>query len=169
MKTVIFYLAAVLTANVVPLGAKVSERAQKIHDDAMVFDAHVHIINRQLAQAGTIGTHYEDGQVDLPRMEAGGYDALIFTISTSEKYYPARFETKAALQVMDLALSEIDRYGDRIELARSASDLDRITASGKIAAVIDLEGSIDLDGDLGVLRMFNRLGLSGLQLPAHNW
>ena len=84
MKTLIIYFAAVLTANVVPLGAQVSERAQKIHDEALVFDAHVHIINRQLAQGGTIGTAYEDGQVDLPRMEAGGYDAFLFTLGTSE-------------------------------------------------------------------------------------
>jgi membrane dipeptidase len=169
MKTLNIYIVAVLTANVVPLEAQVSERAQRIHDEALVFDAHVHIINRQLAQGGTIGTHYEDGQVDLPRMEKGGYDALFFTLGTSEKYYPARFETRAALRVMDKALSEIERYSDRIEVALSASDLDRITASGKIAAVLDLEGSIDLDGDLGVLRMFHRLGLRVLQLPAHNW
>ena len=41
MKTLIIYFAAVLTANVVPLGAQVSECTQKIHDEALVFDAHV--------------------------------------------------------------------------------------------------------------------------------
>jgi membrane dipeptidase len=38
-----------------------------------------------------------------------------------------------------------------------------------MAAVLDLEGSFDLDGDLGVLRNFYRLGLRSYQLPAHNW
>ena len=143
--------------------------AQGLHDDALVFDGHVHIINRQFYQQGDIGTRYDDGQVDLVRLEEGGVDALFFVISTSESYYPGRFETKHALRLMDKALSQIEKYADRIALALNASDVERIVAEGKIAAVLDLEGSIDLDGDLGVLRMFHRLGLRVLQLPAHNW
>jgi membrane dipeptidase len=155
--------------GLVPLSAQVSERARSLHKDALVFDAHIHIVNRQFAQGGSIADRYSDGQVDLPRMEDGGVDALFFSLGSSEKYFPGRFETKHALRLMDLALREIEARSDRIEVALSASDIDRITAAGKIAAVLDLEGSIDLDGDLGVLRMFHRLGLRVLQLPAHNW
>ncbi len=163
----LFFVA--LAVGAVPAAAQISDRARALHDDALVFDAHVHIINRQLAQGGSIADRYSDGQVDLPRMEEGGVDAVFFTLGTSEKYFPSRFETKQALRVMDLALSEIEAHSGRIEVARSATDIDRIAAAGKIAAVLDLEGSIDLDGDLAVLRMFYRLGLRSLQLPAHNW
>jgi membrane dipeptidase len=38
-----------------------------------------------------------------------------------------------------------------------------------MAAVLDLEGGFDLDGDLGILRTLHRLGFRSLQLPAHNW
>ena len=38
-----------------------------------------------------------------------------------------------------------------------------------MAAVLDIEGSYDLDGDLGVLRDLYRLGLRSAQLSAHNW
>lgn len=162
-------ITIVLAMFVAPLPAQISDRAHALHGDALVFDAHVHIINRQLIQGGSIGDRYPDGQVDLPRMEEGGVDALFFTLSSSEKYFPGRFETRMALRVMDRAISEIEAHSDRIEIALTASDVDRITASGKIAAVLDLEGSIDLDGDLGVLRMFHRMGLRVLQLPAHNW
>ncbi len=165
----IFSHFVILFSTVAGLNAQVSERAQRIHDEALVFDAHVHIINRQLFQGGSIGNRYPDGHVDLPRMEEGGIDALFFTVLTTEKYFPNRYETRVALRLMDRALSEIEAHSDRIEVALTASDVDRITSSGKIAAVLDLEGSIDLDGDLGVLRMFHRLGLRVLQLPAHNW
>ena len=40
----------------------------------------------------------------------------------------------------------------RIEIARTASDIERIHGSGKIAAVLDIEGSFDLDGDPAVIR-----------------
>jgi membrane dipeptidase len=56
-----------------------------------------------------------------------------------------------------------------IELALNASDIERISGQGKIAAVLDLEGGFDLDGDLGVLRNLHRLGLRSAQLSAHNW
>src|SRR5215510_6578668 len=38
-----------------------------------------------------------------------------------------------------------------------------------MAAVLDLEGGFDLDGDPGVLRDLYRLGLRSAQLSAHNW
>ena len=38
-----------------------------------------------------------------------------------------------------------------------------------MAAVLDVEGSFDLDGDLEVLRAMHRLGLRSAQLSAHNW
>ena len=149
--------------------AQVSDRAARVHDEALVFDAHVHIINRQFYEGGDIATRYADGQVDLPRLEQGGVDALFFSLFTDEHYYPGRFETKHALRLMDLALRQIEAHGNRIEVARNASDIERIAGAGKIGAVLDLEGSIDLDGDLGVLGTFYRLGLRSLQLPAHNW
>jgi membrane dipeptidase len=56
-----------------------------------------------------------------------------------------------------------------VEVARSGEELERIRAKGKIAAVLDIEGSYDLDGDLGVLRDLYRLGLRSAMLSAHNW
>jgi len=149
--------------------AQISQQARELHDSALVFDAHVHVINRQFYQGGDIGDRYPDGHVDLPRMKEGGLDALFFTISTSERYYPGRYETKQVLRLIDLALRQIEKNSDSIELALNASDIERINRAGKIAAVLDLEGGFDLDGDLGVLRSLYRLGLRVVQLPAHNW
>jgi membrane dipeptidase len=151
------------------LQAQVSERAKVLHQDAFVFDAHAHVINRQFYLGGDIGQRTADGQVDLPRMREGGLDALLFSLFVSEEYYPSRYETKQTLRLIDLALQQIARNHDRIELVSSASDIERINKKGKIAAVLDLEGGFDLDGDLAVLRDLYRLGLRAAQLPAHNW
>ncbi len=148
--------------------ASVSEHAQRVHTKAFVFDAHVHMINRQLSLGGDIGDRAPDGQVDLPRLREGGVDALFFTLFVTEEYYPGRHETRQTLRLLDLALAQIEKNSDVIELALNASDVERVARSGKIAAVLDLEGGFDLDGDLGVLRMLHRLGFRVLQLPAHN-
>lgn len=156
-------LVFVLGASSAPL-----DEARRLHDATLVFDAHVHVINRQLYLGGDIGDRVPDGQVDLPRLQEGGVDALFFTLFVTEEYYPGRHETRQTLRLVDLALRQIEINADRIELALDASDVERITRSGKIAAVLDLEGGFDLDGDLAVLRMLHRLGLRVVQLPAHN-
>lgn len=159
-----------LSAILVPLLlAAVSSRARKLHDDAFVFDAHVHVIDRQLYHGGDIGQRVKNGQFDLPRAKDGGVDAMFFSIFVTEDYYPQRLETKQTLRLMDLALTQLDHNKDKIELAKNASDIARINKAGKIAAVLDLEGGFDLDGDLGVLRDLYRLGLRSAQLSAHNW
>ncbi len=149
--------------------AEVSDRARKLHEDAFVFDAHVHVIDRQFYHGGDIGQRVPDGQFDLPRARDGGIDAMFFSIFVTEDYYPGRFETKQVFRLMDLALTQLASNENLIELALNAPDIERINRAGKIAAVLDLEGSFDLDGDLGILRDLYRLGLRSAQLPAHNW
>ena len=94
---------------------------------------------------------------------------MFFSLFVTEAYYPARFETRQALRLIDLALRQIEKNRQTVELARNAADIERIARSGRIAAVLDLEGGFDLDGDLGVLRSLHRLGLRSAQLVAHNW
>ncbi|HSU32652.1 MAG TPA: membrane dipeptidase [Bryobacteraceae bacterium] len=132
------------------------------------FDAHVHVINRQFYHGGNIGDRLPDGQFDLPRARKGGVNALFFSLFVTEEYYPQHYETKQALRLVDLALRQLEENRDTIELARNGRDIDRIVASGKIAAVLDMEGSLDRDGDLGVLRRFYQMGLRSYQLSAHN-
>lgn len=134
-----------------------------------VFDGHVHAADRVFYHGGDIGARKADGQFDLPRAREGGLGALFFSIFVTEDYYPARLETKQALRMLDCAVEQIGRNRATIEIARNANDIDRIRAAGKIAAVLDIEGSFDLDGDLGVLREMHRLGLRSVQLSAHNW
>jgi len=148
---------------------RVSQEARRQHQEAFVFDGHVHMINRQLHLGGNIGDRFPDGQVDLPRMKEGGIDAFMLTLYVMEQYYPARFETKQTLRLMNMALDQIEQNKAVVELARNAADIERINKAGKMAAVLDLEGSFDLDGDLDVLRSLHRLGLRVVQLPAHNW
>ena len=156
-------------AAALPLFAQVSARAKKLHEESLVFDGHVHVIDRQFYHGGDIGDRVPDGQFDLPRAIEGGVKAMFFSVFVTEEYYPQRLETKQTLRLIDLALTQLAHNHDKIELALNAGDIERIVRSGKIAAVLDLEGGFDLDGDLGVLRDLYRLGLRSAQLSAHNW
>src|SRR5206468_3074075 len=162
-------LMVLLALLTLPGTAQLSDRARKLHNDALVFDAHVHVVDRQFYHGGDMGQRVNDGQFDLVRAKEGGLDAMFFSLFVTEQYYPARFETKQTLRLIDAAYDQLSRNQDKIELALTASEIERINKKGKIAAVMDLEGGFDLDGDLGMLRTLYRLGLRSFQLPAHNW
>ncbi len=148
---------------------QISDHASQIHRDALVFDAHVHVVDRQFYHGGDMGQRVDDGQFDLVRAKEGGLDAMFFSLFVTEQYYPARLETKQTLRLIDAAYQQLEKNTDKIQLAFNASDVERISATGKIAAFMDLEGGFDLDGDPGVLRALYRLGLRSFQLSAHNW
>jgi membrane dipeptidase len=169
--TLDYKTAVCLLATAAALAAQpaISDRARALHASALVFDGHVHAVDREFYHGGDIGTRKPDGQFDLPRAKEGGLGALFFSIFVTEDYYPGRLETKQALRMLDCAIDQIERNRDSIEIARDASDVERIRRAGKIAAVLDIEGSFDLDGDPAVLRQMYRLGLRSVQLSAHNW
>ena len=140
----------------------------RLHREAFVMDGHTHVMTRELLMKTDIGQRYLDGNVDLPRAKEGGVDAMFFSVYTPEHYYPGRFEIKNTFRVVEVALDQIRKNNNAIELALNASDIQRINKSGKIAAFLDLEGGYDLYGDLNLLRALHRLGLRSMQLTAHN-
>jgi membrane dipeptidase len=158
-----------IAATLVLCAATVSDRAKALHRSSLVFDGHIHAIEREFYHGGDIGQRKADGHFDLPRARDGGLGAMFFSFYVTEDYYPGRFETKQALRLIDSCITQIQANSGVIEIARNATELERIHASGKIAAVLDIEGSFDLDGDPAVMRDFYRLGLRSMQLSAHNW
>jgi membrane dipeptidase len=147
----------------------ISPQALTIHQRAFVFDGHVHALDREFYHGGSMGDRRADGQWDLPRAREGGEGAFFLSVFVPEEYYPSRFETKQTLRRIDHALRQLKENRNLVELALNADDVERIRAKGKMAAVLDIEGSYDLDGDLGVLRDLHRMGLRAAQLSAHNW
>jgi len=144
-------------------------RALEIHRRAFVFDAHVHALDREFYNGGSMGERKTDGQWDLPRASEGGEGAFFLSVFIPEEYYPSRFETRQTLRRVDHALRQLEENRDLVELALNADDVERIRAEGKMAAVLDIEGSYDLDGDLGILRDLHGMGLRAAQISAHNW
>src|SRR5258708_5507378 len=134
------------------LHGQVSERARRLHAASLVFDGHVHAADRVFYHGGDIGQRKPDGQFDLPRAKEGGLGALFFSIFVTEDYYPARFETKQALRMVDSALEQIARNSQTIELARTAADIERIRGRGKMAAGLDIEARLNLAANPAVIR-----------------
>ena len=103
---------------------------------------------------------------DLPRSHAGGLGAQFWSV-----YVPSHLPTEEAvtktLEQIDALYELIRKHPARLELARTADDVERITRAGRIASMIGVEGGHSIGGSLGTLRILARLGAGYLTLT-HN-
>ena len=93
----------------------------------------------------------------LPRLRAGGVNLVVCAVYIDSIYLPEG-ALRRAVQLVDALLEEI-AVCPEIELALTQSDVARITAEGRIAALLALEGAEPLGQDPAALRLFYRLGL----------
>ena len=147
--------------------AAVSPKAKQIHDSAIVIDTHMDTLQRVLLKHADLGVRSKNGQADLPRLREGGVKAQVFAVWVDPMYAPYR-SARRTLQLIDAMQSVLKQYPDRVELAQSASDIRRIARSGKLAALMGIEGGHAIENDLALLRMYRQLGVIYMTLTHSN-
>jgi membrane dipeptidase len=142
-----------------------------LHEQALVFDAHAHSNLRLLKDKSDFGTRSEKGHIDLPRIREGGVDALVFAAWSNPKDGPDK-GIQDVLRMADVLHQQLEKFPDRLELALTATDIRRISAAGKTAAIFAVEGGHLIGNDAGILRMYYRLGMRIMTLVwtnNHEW
>jgi len=102
-------------------------------------------------------------QTDLPRLKRGGVGGQFWSV-----WIPADVTGPRAVE---MTLEQIDRvhrlvaaHPNRMAMARTAADIERIAASGRVASLIGVEGGHQIDGRLSMLRQYKALGVAYLTL-----
>jgi membrane dipeptidase len=141
----------------------IAERARKIHFSSIVVDTHDDTTQRFLSGTFDLGKRNPDGHVDIPRMREGGMNAIFFSIWIDGRTMgPAAVQK--ALDQIDLVRENVRKYPNDIVLARTAEDVRRAQAQGRIAALMGVEGGHMIGNDLHVLRIFADLGVRYMTL-----
>ncbi len=151
---------------------KLWERALRVHRSAIVVDTHSDTTSRMLDEKFDVGPQAKDGHMDLPRMKEGGLDAQFFSIYVDKKYVKEGGSARRALDMIDALYGQVALHSDRMEMAYTVADVRRITKSGKVAALMGIEGGHAIEDSVGALRMFYRLGVRYMTLThtnTNNW
>lgn len=142
-----------------------------LHGQTIGIDSHIDTLQRVLIDNADIGQRSSHGHADLPRLREGGVNAPFFALWVPT-YYKGSEAVRRTLDLRDAMQHVLDSHPDQIELALNAADIGRITRSGKIAAILTIEGGHQIDDDLAVLRVYYRLGIRSMTLSHfrnNNW
>ncbi len=153
-------------------GQNVSERAARLHQEAIVVDLHMDTPQRMLDQDIDLEARATTGHADIPRMREGGLDAAFFSIYVDMDRYLGDAATKRALRLIDSVQKQVERHPEQLTLAVSAADIRRAHNDGRIALLMGMEGGTPIADDLGLLRNFYRLGVRYMTLTHgrnNNW
>jgi membrane dipeptidase len=155
-----------------PAGGAVESQAREIHRRALTMDTHVDFNPGALTAKTPNYVSGTTSQVDLPKMEQGGLDAIFFSIFVGQR---PDFSDSAYKQAMAGAMEKFEAVHrlteqlapDRIELALTAADVRRIHAAGRKVALMGVEGGYAVGADITNVKKFYDLGARYLSL-AHN-
>lgn len=130
--------------------AAVKDLSSEIHRDILVLDGHLDIpvgYGHGELDPGLDGPT----QVDLPKMEAGGVNAAVFSVSvrtgarSAEAFAAAKLDADGKLQaILDIA----GRYPARAGIATTVDDVRRLHAEGRVAILIGVLNAYPFGLDL---------------------
>ncbi len=144
------------------------ERVRRVLAESPLFDGHNDLpsaIQNAMGEAGDVAAYDlrrpTSGDTDLERLRRGMVGAQFWSVHvSSDADHPARRQ----LEQIDIARRMIDAYPDALGLALTASDVERVFGSGRVASLLGIEGGHVIENSLGALRAFFDLGVRYMTL-----
>ena len=141
---------------------EISEQARKIHRGSYVWDGHNDLPwaarERNDIRFEKIDLWNEPKlHTDIPRLRMGNVGAQFWSVFVPAKTRQAGTAFQTTMEQIDCVYALIKKYPDVFEIALTASDVERIQKSGKIASLMGVEGGHSIENSLGKLKeLFSR-------------
>ncbi len=139
------------------------QRVRRILSEVPLIDGHNDLpgqIREVKTAEGDVGLYdlrqRTAGDTDLPRLRAGMVGAQFWSVHVNVAHPRPAMQQ---LEQIDIAHRIIEAYPEELEFAGSASDIERVFGSGKIASLLGIEGGHVIENSLGALRAFYRAGV----------
>jgi membrane dipeptidase len=142
------------------------EWAKSFMHEAIVIDTHCDTLMLATDRGYRLSERHDDHHIDIPRLREGGVDGQFFACFI----YPDPEQpgyVKQTLRMID-ALYQAAAEDEHLQIAYNADDIMAAHQQGRVAGILAIEGGHAIEDDLGVLRMFHRLGVRYLTLTWMN-
>jgi membrane dipeptidase len=144
-------------------GDDIAERARKLHFSSIVLDTHDDTTQRFFSKNFDLAKRNPDGHIDIPRMKEGGMNAIFFSIWIDGRTM-GPIAIQKALDQIDAVHENVRKNSKDMMFARTAADVRKAHAEGKIAALIGVEGGHMIGNDIRMVRIFSDLGVRYMTL-----
>ncbi len=145
------------------------QRALQIHRRAIVVDTHNDVTtpmtNDDFDLSGAPPTPY---RTNIERMKKGGLTAEFFSLYIKPWYVQNGGSARRTLDMIDSVYRAVERHPRDLMIATSVADIRRAKRTGKIAALMGIEGGHAIEDSLPTLREFYRLGVRYMTLTWNN-
>lgn len=168
-KLILVFLIAISSINAQTRDERLWQRALQIHRRAIVVDTHNDVTtpmtNDDFDLSGTPPTPY---RTNIERMKKGGLTAEFFSLYIKPWYVEHGGSARRTLDMIDSVYRAVERHPKDLMIATSVADIRRAKRTGKIAALMGIEGGHAIEDSLPALREFYRLGVRYMTLTWNN-
>jgi membrane dipeptidase len=130
----------------------------------IVLDAHQDCLHRILDRDDNLGETYGDEQGNIPEWKEGGVNAIWFSVWVNPAKYPGRLAVNRAVALIRAFNHQCALYPKYLQPCSTAEQVRRATASGKIAALLGIEGGAAINNDLDLLPYYRQQGVRYMTL-----
>src|SRR6201996_1205295 len=138
-----------------------------VHASSLVIDTHADTPQRFVDEGWDFTGPLGDGMLNLDTALAGNLSAEFFALRVEPPGWPGRFAFRT-LQLIDGVLEQIRKHSGRMRLGLTPADILRAYGDGVFCALMGLEGGHSIEADLGLLRLYHRLGVRYMTLTWTN-
>ena len=143
------------------------ENAVKVHADALVIDTHADTPQRFVDEGWDFTAPLGEGMLNLETARQGNLAAEFFAIWVEPAEWRGRYAFRT-LQLIDGVYEQLRRHPQEMRLGLSAEDILAARREGVFCVLLGLEGGHSIEADLGLLRVYHRLGVRYMTLTWAN-
>ncbi|MES2390940.1 MAG: dipeptidase [Acidobacteriota bacterium] len=147
------------------------QETETVHAQAIVIDGHADTPQRFADDGWNFSDPLEagvfPGMINLESARLGNLAAQFFAVWVEPKEWRGRFAFRT-LQLIDSVYEQLRRHPETMRLGLTADDIVAAHRDGVFCALMGIEGGHSIEANLGLLRMYYRLGVRYMTLTWTN-
>jgi membrane dipeptidase len=139
----------------------------QVHAEAIVIDTHADTPQRFVDEGWDFTGELGEGMLNLETARKGNLTAEFFAIWVEPTQWRGRFAHRT-LQLIDGVYEQLRRHPKEMRLGLMPEDIVAARRDGKFCVLMGIEGGHSIENDLGLLRLYHRLGVRYMTLTWAN-